>query len=145
MPEFTASPPWPSEVEVPGVGAPVRIDRCARGIPTVHAETLCDAAAGLGYATGRDRMFQLDLLRRKASGRLAEIVGATAVNDDVRQRRLDFDRVAAAVIAALPDRHAAMLAAYTDGVNRAIADSPVPFELRLVGVEMAPGAPRTAS
>ena len=138
MPEFTASPPWPSEVEVPGVGAPVRIDRCARGIPTVHAETLCDAAAGLGYATGRDRMFQLDLLRRKASGRLAEIVGATAVNDDVRQRRLDFDRVAAAVIAALPDRHAAMLAAYTDGMNRAIADSPVPFELRLVGVEMAP-------
>ena len=58
----------------------VVIARDAYGIPHVTAETAADAWLGMGYACARDRMFQMDYDRRRASGRWAEIAGPAAVD-----------------------------------------------------------------
>ena len=57
-------------VAIPGLSAPVDIRFDEHGIPRIRAATQDDAAAALGYVHARDRMFQMDLMRRVASGRL---------------------------------------------------------------------------
>ena len=105
------------EKKVEGLDLPVTItsDRC--GIPTIAAQTRRDAALALGYVTARDRLFQMDLLRRRAAGRLSEILGKVAIETDKRQRIIGFNRVASEIVAHLPNEQKEILAAYTDGVN----------------------------
>jgi penicillin amidase len=58
---------------VPGVSAPVVIDRDARGVPTITAATRQDLARGLGFLHGQERFFEMDLLRRAGAGELAAL------------------------------------------------------------------------
>ena len=58
-----------------GVNRPVSIDRDSFGIPHISADNDADLFFGFGYAMAQDRLFQLDYLRRRGSGRLAEIFG----------------------------------------------------------------------
>ena len=71
----------PVEVE-----AGVRIVRDDRGIPHVLAENDGDLFLGFGLAMAQDRLFQLDYLRRKGLGRLAEILGPDAFETDLVAR-----------------------------------------------------------
>ena len=87
---------------IPGLSAPVDISFDARGIPRIRAATLVDAAAALGYVHARDRMFQLDLMRRAASGRLSEIAGPGTLPIDKEMRVLGLRGRAIADYAALP-------------------------------------------
>src|SRR5262249_58584564 len=59
---------------LPGLHQPVTVERDNWGIPRIRASSLEDAAEAQGYVMAQDRLFQLDLLRRVSSGRLAEIV-----------------------------------------------------------------------
>ena len=52
------------------------------GTPHISAVDANDALFVLGYETARDRMFQLDLLRRRTLGRTAELLGESAAADD---------------------------------------------------------------
>src|SRR4051812_41780552 len=72
------APPAP----VAGLGAPVHVDLDARAIPTVHAATIVDAMRAQGYLVARERMFQLEMQRRFATGTLSEIVGGDALSID---------------------------------------------------------------
>ena len=60
------------EIALPGLGAAVRIDRDAEGVPTIVAATDRDAAFALGFVHAQDRLFQMDLQRHYGAGRLAE-------------------------------------------------------------------------
>ena len=89
---------------------------------------------GLGYVTARDRLFQMDLLRRHSAGRLAEIFGKAALPDDIRQRSLGFSGAATAIIAELPPEQREVLQAYAEGVNAFITHMETPpFEFLLLG------------
>ena len=55
--------------------APVRILRDARGVPHIRAASVHDAAFAQGYATGADRLFQIDITRRFVLGTLSEMLG----------------------------------------------------------------------
>ena len=57
---------------LPGLSAPVVVAREALGVPTIHGATRADVARALGYLHAQDRFFQMDLLRRRAAGELAE-------------------------------------------------------------------------
>ena len=105
------------ERQVEGLGLPVTISSDRFGIPTITAQTRRDAALALGYVTARDRLFQMDLLRRRAAGRLSEIFGKVAIETDKGQRIIGFNRVASEIVAHLPNQQKEILAAYTDGVN----------------------------
>lgn len=105
------------ERQIEGLDSPVTITSDRFGIPTITAQTRRDAALALGYVTARDRLFQMDLLRRRAAGRLSEILGNVAIETDKRQRVIGFNRVAPKIVAHLPNEQKEILAAYADGVN----------------------------
>ncbi|MEU9350967.1 penicillin acylase family protein [Streptomyces griseoloalbus] len=100
----------------------VRVTFDALDRPAVHAPTWEAAAFGLGWATARHRRTQMDLLRRRSHGRLAEVLGPQAVPADVRQRTLGLPHVARACWELLPPPQRRTLAAYAEGVNAAAPD-----------------------
>ena len=72
---------------------PVEVRRDEWGTPHISAVDANDALFVLGYETARDRMFQLDLLRRRTLGRTAELLGESADDDDRIARTLGFGRL----------------------------------------------------
>ncbi len=78
------------------VGAAVEIERDEWGIPHIRAASDDDLFFGFGYAMAQDRLFQLDYLRRKALGRLAEILGPDGLELDTIARTIGIRRIAEA-------------------------------------------------
>jgi penicillin amidase len=99
-------------------GADIRRDD--RGIPFVAAATEHDLYFATGYAHATDRLWQMDVLRRRARGRLAEIFGETVVAEDVKIRQLALDRAARRSEDLLDTQTAVNLSAFSDGVNAAV-------------------------
>lgn len=112
------------------------------GVPHIHAQSRTDAYAALGYATSRDRLFQMDLLRRKTAGRLAEVLGSALAKDDIWNRVMGFERVARDVLRQLPKEQQAVLVAYAAGVNQAMKDAVLwPLEFTVLGYSPEPWRP----
>ncbi|MBI2511753.1 MAG: penicillin acylase family protein [Opitutae bacterium] len=112
-----------------GLAAPVKIERDALGVPRVSGANRVDLARALGFLHAQDRFFQMDLLRRRAAGELAEIFGAAALPLDKSARLHGFRATAGKVVAALPADQRAMLDAYVAGVNAGLAALPkTPWE-----------------
>ena len=106
---------------IAGLSAPVDISFDADMVPRIRAASEQDAAAALGFAHARDRMFQMEMMRRAASGRLSEIAGTATLPIDRLMRTLGLRQHAVADMAALPADTRAMLDAYARGVNAYIA------------------------
>jgi penicillin G amidase len=102
---------------LPGLSGPIDITYDADWVPRIHAESDTDAAAALGFVHARDRMFQLELMRRSASGRLSEIVGPATLPMDRMIRTLGLRRHAVEDFATLPAETRDLLEAYARGVN----------------------------
>jgi len=114
-------PQTEGRIEVRGPKAAIHITRDADGVPTIIAQDDDDAAFGLGFAHAQDRLFQMELQRRYAAGRLAEIFGPDAVAVDKQMRVLGLHRAAEAEIPYLsPEVNRAFLA-YAAGVNAFLA------------------------
>jgi penicillin amidase len=107
---------------IPGLSAPVDITFDRDGIPRIRAANRLDAAIALGYVHARDRMFQMEMMRRAASGRLSEIVGPATLDYDRTMRVLGLRYRATADFAALPEPTRVVLQAYARGVNAWIDD-----------------------
>ncbi len=114
-------PPRSQQARIPGLTGPVDIGFDADGIPRIHAASALDAAAALGFVHARDRLFQMDLMRRAASGRLSEIAGPAPLDYDRTMRTLGLRRRAIDDYAILPAETRAVLEAYARGVNAWIA------------------------
>ncbi|WZO96395.1 penicillin acylase family protein [Isosphaeraceae bacterium EP7] len=124
-------------VTVIGLGRPLTIERDAMGVPTIRAESAMDAAYGLGFVHGQDRLFQMEALRRYASGRLSELFGpgeeGQLIDLDRRVRTLGLHGVATRAVSALPESQRERLRNYVDGVNAGVASlSAYPFEFGLL-------------
>ena len=74
-----------------------------RAVPHIFAGGELDAYRALGYATARDRLFQLDLQARAGGGTLTELLGAPALELDREARGLGMARAAERLMASLPD------------------------------------------
>ncbi len=105
------------KVAIAGLSGPVNIIFDQHGVPFIRATNLTDAAAALGYVHARDRMFQMELMRRAASGTLSEIAGPATLPMDSEMRILGLRRAAVADYAGLPPDAKRMLEAYAAGVN----------------------------
>lgn len=104
---------------------PVELRVDTDGITHVYGATDADAMFGAGYAMARDRLFQMEINRRRAQGRMSELFGAARRKDDEGARAFDFARLGAADVArARRERpeDAALLDAWCAGVNRRIAE-----------------------
>ena len=127
------------EVRLPGLSAPVTVERDALGTPTIHAASRIDASRALGFLHAQERFFQMDLMRRKAAGELSELFGPIAVRADKAARIHRFRAEAERMIAGLTPADRALLDAYTGGVEagrQALAGKP--FEYAILRTEPAP-------
>ena len=118
---FLCLPSTREVARIPGLSAPVTVAFDADGIPRIRAATAQDGAAALGFVHARDRMLQMDLMRRAASGQVSELAGPRALPFDRTMRVLGLRHRAEAEAAALPADTRAMLEAYARGVNAYIA------------------------
>lgn len=120
-------------LRVTGLHAPVDIRRDAYGIPTIEAKTERDAYFALGFVHAQDRLWQMEFNRRLAAGRLAEVLGASALPTDQFLRTLGVRRAAQRAYDALDDEHRALIDAYVAGVNaqHAARSGPLPPEFLL--------------
>jgi penicillin amidase len=87
------------------------------GIPHVFAVAEADGFFGLGYAAAEDRLLQMELIRRQAAGRLAEVFGPDWVDADREARIAGHAPYAPRAFAKLPARWQEALRAYAAGVN----------------------------
>ena len=124
---------------IAGLSAPLKVERDAQGVPRLTGATRADVARGLGFLHAQDRYFQMDLLRRRAAGELAELFGPAAVALDKSARLHGFRGTAAKVVAAMPPEHRALLDAYVAGVNAGLqALSRRPWEYLVLRLEPRP-------
>ena len=115
-------PPKHQVVHIDGLSAPVDITFDQDGIPRIRAASEPDAATALGFVHARDRMFQMELSRRTASGRLAEIAGPRALPIDKWMRTLGLRQAALADYAEAPKHMRELAEAYSRGVNAWITE-----------------------
>src|SRR5688500_5366852 len=105
------------EMAVAGTAGPIEILRDRYGIPHIRAGSRADAIFGLGYVHAQDRLWQMDLQRRAASGRLAEALGPEALPTDRFMRTVGFARAARDARASLDAEALAWIDAYVRGIN----------------------------
>ena len=135
-------PQTKGEIRVPGLGAAVEVLRDRYGIPHIFAGSPEDASFALGFAHAQDRLWQMEMSRRIAAGRLAEIVGPGALEADRFLRTLGVRRAAEANLRGLDAETRRLLDAYAAGVNAFIASGPVlPPEFWLTGARPEPWTP----
>ncbi|MCS7197865.1 MAG: penicillin acylase family protein [Candidatus Bipolaricaulota bacterium] len=104
-------------VVIPGLSAPVTVIQDKYGIPHVFAQNVFDLYRVVGWLHARDRLWQMDNLRRTASGTLAELLGPRVLSQDVTLRTLGIRRAAEENVKILTPEIRAELEAYTTGVN----------------------------
>ncbi len=114
---WSSLPTYRGEIRLACLNAPVTVTFDPYAIPTIEASSRLDAYRALGYLHASERLFQMELTRRKMAGRLAEVFGEIALASDFRQRTLGFHRVAPVIAARLPEAHRILCEAYADGVN----------------------------
>lgn len=106
-----------------GLSAPVDVRRDDAGMVHVYARTDADAFFASGAMQAQDRLLQMELVRRRALGRSAEVFGAARRDEDVLTRTLGiarWGRESAALTAARhPETHR-LVEAWTAGVNRVV-------------------------
>lgn len=136
-----AAPPLDGREAVPGLGDSVVVLWDSLAVPHIVARSDSDAVAALGYLHARDRMWQLDLLRHAAEGRLSELFGARTLRPDRAIRARELSRLARERWAVAGDTARRIAAAYARGVNAWLATGHRPPELRLLGHTPEPWSP----
>jgi penicillin amidase len=123
------------EIALAGLDQPVEVLRDAHGIPHIFARSERDAQFALGFVHAQDRLWQMEINRRLASGRMAEALGRAGLDTDRFLRTLGIRRVAEANLRHLDADARALLEAYAAGVNAFLDTRPVlPIEFWILRV-----------
>ncbi|MFB4161575.1 penicillin acylase family protein [Geomicrobium sp. JSM 1781026] len=123
--------------EAAGLESEVDVYRDDFGVPHIEATSDYDLYYAQGFVTAQDRMFQMDLSRRQASGELSEVIGVSALDTDKYFRTFGLRRAAHDSYELYSDEALVALHAYADGVNDYVAhmtdSGDIPIEFRLLG------------
>lgn len=135
-----AVPGWGGTSPLAVLDAPVEVIRDKYGVPAVFAQSALDAYRVQGYLHATDRTFQLDMLRRLGSGRLAELVGEAGIGSDRLIRTLGFARALEQEWQQLEGPAKSALESYSEGVNAGFerARRRLPVEYRILRVKLEP-------
>ncbi|WRP08831.1 penicillin acylase family protein [Rossellomorea aquimaris] len=124
-------------ISLKGLSQDVEVIRDKDGVPHILAQNEKDLYMAQGYVQAQDRLFQMDLSRRQASGRLSEVVGEKAIDRDKFFRTFGLRRAAEVSFAAYPDEAKQLLEWYAGGVNaymqEATDEGRLPIEFTLLG------------
>ncbi|WP_456313639.1 penicillin acylase family protein [Pseudomonas shirazensis] len=107
------------------------------GVPHIYADSEKDAMTALGYVHAQERLWQMELLRRIAPGRLSEIFGTVALKNDMFFSGIGIENASAKAIAKLDKNSKSyqLTLAYLDGINQYLDEGVTPIEFNLVGVK----------
>ena len=133
----TYHPNYSGELELNNLTKKVTVYFDEIGVPHINAENQKDAYIALGYLHAQDRLWQMDLVRRIAAGRLSEIFGEKLIRTDKLFSGLGIEEASDETIKNLDknSEHYKLALAYLEGVNQYIEDGKTPIEYALVGVE----------
>lgn len=104
-------------VKLAGLKGTVEIVRDRFGVPHIYADYPEDLFRAQGYVHAQDRYFQMEFWRRIGQGRLAELFGAGALDQDKFIRTVGWSRTAAEEAKQLDPEMRALLESYATGVN----------------------------
>jgi penicillin amidase len=122
-------------VALPGISEPVRVVRDRWGVPHIYARNEHDLFLVQGFVQAQDRLFQMDLWRRSAQGRLSEVLGLNFVERDAATRRIQYHGDAAADWASYGPGVKAIAEAFVAGINAWVNEARVrvPEEFTVAG------------
>ena len=136
-------PKTEGDVRIAALEAPVTVRRNSDGMVRIQAANELDLYRALGFVHAQDRLWQMDFMRRTASGRLSEVMGESTLSLDRFFRTLGFRQVAEANLQHLSEQTKAALQAYADGVNAFLSQrtGPLPLEFQILRYEPEPWSP----
>jgi len=128
------------ELTLPGLKEPVTIKRDEKGMAFIYAQNLPDALMAQGFVTAQDRLFQMQLTRLLAQGRISELAGEKARGLDIRMRTIGLHRIAKKQAEMLNRETRDYFQKYVAGVNAFIKQCPddVHLEFKLAGIPPEP-------
>jgi penicillin amidase len=134
----TTKPVYSGEQKMPGLISEVEILFDEYGVPHIYAQHEEDAYYALGYAHAQDRLFQMEMIRRAASGRLSEILGPDFIKIDKLFRTLGIHQFAKKhaqrFLSTDTAAHQKDALAYLKGINQFIKNGKTPLEFSIIGI-----------
>ncbi|VAV85016.1 Penicillin amidase family protein [hydrothermal vent metagenome] len=133
-------PTYNGTVDIKNIQEKVEVYYDTYGVPHIYAQNENDAFTALGYVHAQDRLWQMELLRRIPTGRLAEIFGEELVKTDRLFIGLGIDEASERTIAKIDttSKSYQLTKAYLNGINQFIEEGPKPIEFYLTGIERQP-------
>ena len=134
---YFQKPKYEGELQLKNISKNTNVYFDDFGIPHIYAENQKDAMIALGYVHAQDRLWQMELIRRIAPGRLSEIFGTKALKNDKFFLGLGIDDNAQKTIDSL-DKNGKpylMAMAYLDGINQYLETGKTPIEFTILGIE----------
>lgn len=132
-------------LHIKGLQKPVTVLRDSWGVAHIYAQNQHDLFFAQGYVAAQDRLFQMELWKRSGQGRLAEVLGPTALQRDVNARLLQYHGDMKAEYESYSPDTKEILEAFTDGINAYIAErsqtNALPVEFQLAGFTPEPWKP----
>ncbi|MDD2821096.1 MAG: penicillin acylase family protein [Flavobacterium sp.] len=134
---FYLKPKYEGEVQLKNIEKETTVYFDEFGVPHIYADNSKDAMEALGYLHAQDRLWQMELMRRIAPGRLSEIFGSVALKNDTFFAGLGIEEASAVAIATLDKKSPSyqLTLAYLDGINQYIEEGKTPVEFQLIGVK----------
>ena len=135
-------PTYNGELVLSGISEEVSVYFDDFGIPHIYAKSEEDAYRALGYIHAQDRLFQMEVIRRIAPGRLSEIFGPDLISTDKFFRTLGINEYSKKSIqifnTSADDKVKSSVDAYLSGVNSFVAHGSTPIEFIILGIEKTP-------
>lgn len=113
----SGSPKIQGELNVKGLEKQVEVLRDRWGVPHIFASSSHDLFFAQGFVHAQERLFQMELNRRTAQGRLSEIFGEIALDTDRAVRTFGFHRLGRTDWASASTDMKEAVEAYCEGVN----------------------------
>jgi penicillin amidase len=129
------------DITVKGLRAPVHVTRDTWGVPHIAAASEEDLFLAQGYVAAQDRLWQMEMWRRTAEGRLAEILGPQAMARDRIARLLKYrGPMDDEELSSYHPNGRKLMTAFVAGVNAFITDHAgrLPVEFMLSGIKPDP-------
>lgn len=134
---FYSKPKYEGEVPLNNLQKETTVYFDEFGVPHIYAENNLDAMEALGYVHAQDRLWQMELMRRIAPGRLSEIFGSAALKNDKFFSGLGIEEASDKAIAQLDKNSTSykLTQAYLDGINQYLEEGKTPVEFQLLGIQ----------
>jgi penicillin G amidase len=134
---FNSKPQYEGVINIKNISKETKVYFDDYGIPHIYAQNQKDAMVALGYVHAQDRLWQMELIRRVAPGKLSEIFGNKTSKIDQFFVGLGIDENTDNAIAGL-DKNGKpyqMAMAYLDGLNQYLENGKTPIEFTILGIK----------